>query len=144
MRIKSDPPGGFVELEFDEVDLNYPSLALSIQIENKGFQGSKKGIWFRQSDLDRFILELEDVERQRRGEAILRTMSDMSDYAPFHLKIFSTDNYGHFAIVTDLLQTDYIGSMAMLVANKVSVAFDIDPTMLPYLLADLKKLFAQR
>ncbi len=143
MRIKSDPLGGFIEMEFDGVEPNYPSLALSILVENNGFRGAEREIWFHQHDLDQFILELEELERQRQGEAILRTMSDMSDYAPFRLKIFSIDTYGHFAILADLLQIKYIGSRAILTTNKVSVTFEIDPTVLPYLLTDLKELFAQ-
>jgi hypothetical protein len=142
MRIEAED--NFIDFQFCRAEVVYdPSLALSIEVVSEGFRGYGQRIWFRLPDTEQFVHQLETLERSRQGEAWLIPM-DVSDYYPFRFKIFSIDTLGHMAISAGIMQMSYIGNHHLLVANKLSVKFEIDPSLLPYILKDFKKLFAQR
>lgn len=144
MIIEADPPtDGFTILELSGAVITQKMLAFSIEIDSRGFSGSNETVWFGQRDVDDFLDQLATLERNRQGEAILRTLSDLSEYAPFRFKIYSIDKLGHMAVSAEILQTAYIGITPLSVNNKVSVTFQIDPTSLRRILADFRPLKAQ-
>ncbi len=141
MVIEADPPtDGFVILEFYSETAADRTLAFSVEIESRGFGGYIEQVWFSHHDLDNFLLEMAALERKRQGEAILRTLSDVSAYALLRFKIYSTDKLGHIALSSEILNIDYVGSTALRVTNKVSVTFQLDPTTLRRVLADFRAL----
>ncbi len=143
MRIKA--VNSFLDFQFVAVELeHYPSLALSIEVACEGFTGFLQEVWFRLSDLELFVRQLETLERSRQGEVRLIQMSDESEYCPFRLRIFSTDRVGYMAISAEMTRTSYIGNHSLLFANKLSVTFEIDAGMLSTILQDFKEVFAQR
>jgi hypothetical protein len=145
MRIKAELENSVIDFEFVEAELvRYPSLAITIEVMSRGFSGRVYAVWFRLSDTEDFLRQLVALERSRQGEGRLRCMSDESEYAPLRFRIFSTDKLGHMAIEAEVLKTAYIGYQTRLVANKVSVNFDIEPSSLPGILNDFRGLFAQR
>lgn len=144
MLIEADPPvDGFVLFEFGYEDTLYPSFSLSIETESRGFAGANERVWFGRKAFNEFLNQLNALERKRQGEAFLRSMSYPSEYDSFHFKIYSIDKLGHIALSTEIMQLEYIGGTPILVTNKVSITFQIDPTSLRSILADFRKLRAQ-
>ncbi|MBI1256817.1 MAG: hypothetical protein GC204_05055 [Chloroflexi bacterium] len=142
MQIKTTD--SLITFQFYKAELvRYPSLSLDVEVNSRDFGGRVYGVWFRLSDFEEFLRQLEALEQSRQGEARLRCMSDGFESAPLRFRIFSTDVLGHMAIEAEILKTAYLGYQVRLVANKVAVNFDIEPSTLPTILNDFKALLAE-
>jgi hypothetical protein len=133
----------FIDFKKDSVFLteNYYSLFCSIQVESRGFRGSREEIEFWKSNLEEFITQLDILEHTRQGEANLRQFSYKVEDSPFHLRIFSTDILGHLTVTVDIQSDKGFGNNNKLFTDKLSVTFEIDSSTLPVILSDFRELF---
>lgn len=83
----------------------------------------------RREALARFVDDFRALERDRRGEAILECRE-------LRLAFWVTDRAGHVHLQAALTEHQSGG------IHQVKVAFDVDPTSLPGILADLEELLA--
>jgi hypothetical protein len=96
-------------------------------------------VWFSQDDTQRFLAELHELEVNRKGSVALLNLSSPSDYNPLRFEIFSTDDLGHLAVRSELLQVAYVADR--MIPLCVSVAFALDAGDLHSLVVDFRKLF---
>jgi hypothetical protein len=119
----------FVNIERWEDD------SYSIIAHYAGFHGSSGEVWIFRDQADRFLNELTSLEQNRTGKAVLSSAS--SDQ--FYVEFFNLDRLGHIGVKANLPSYSLLhGESYQLL---VSVTFEIDPTSLPSLLREFKKLF---
>jgi hypothetical protein len=142
MRISND--NEFIEFEFaDFVDFRH-DVACHIKVFCDGFSGQVNSVWFSEQNINSFIEQLVNLDETRKGTAELLNMSSETDTSELDFLIFSTDSFGHMALRTTLRKRYYPPNYADLRAFetlKTSVAFEVDPSLLPSIIRDFKKLF---
>ena len=82
-----------VSLEEDDTLPSYGDAYVIISVSSNGFSG-KNDLWVSAEDLKEFCSSLVRLERERRGEATLSSISP----GELILKIHSIDSLGHLAI----------------------------------------------
>jgi hypothetical protein len=133
--------GNYIEFAYSSAEReHYPSIAFKVQFAARGLSVDPDEIWFGMDEFHEFIHQLEVLEQVRQGEAKLIQFSDPSEFCPLRFKIFSIDTIGHMAVTAETVRIDYIGNRATLVGNKLSVTFEIDPSLLPTILADFRAI----
>jgi hypothetical protein len=139
MRIEHQ--GSFVEFEFKEL-INIQGrhdVGCQIKVLSGGFAGEINSVWFSGEDIESFIKKLEQFDKNRQGSAELLNMSSGTSTNPLEFKVFATDSLGHLAIRATLQKLIYFKDSYEI--SNVSVAFEIDPSSLPSIIRDFKKLF---
>jgi hypothetical protein len=109
------------------------SVQLSVRLVGYGFSGRHPGVWVSLQDLRSFLADLRSLERSRRGEARLSSMSP--DALSLHIRI--TDPAGHVRVDAAISRTHY-GSDYELAAVRLGFAFD--PSRLPTILTSFERL----
>lgn len=109
------------------------SVQVSVRLVGYGFSGRHPSVWISREDLHSFLADLRSLERSRRGEARLSSMSP--DDLSLHIRI--TDPAGHVRIDTAISRT-YYGSDFEPAAVRLGFAFD--PSRLPAILASFERL----
>jgi len=139
MKIKNDK--SFVKFEFTEICELQGRYDISCRIEAfcDGFGGKVDSVWFLGSDVDSFILDIEKLDKTRKGAAELLNMSSGSDVSPLEFKIFTTDDLGHLAVRTILRKLVFFKDSSEI--SSISIVFEIDPSILPSIVRDFRKLF---
>jgi hypothetical protein len=107
-------------------------VLVNVAVQCDGFAGNSTQ-WVLAQAWDVFVTELRELERTRRGQAVLE-----SDFGhAFLLRLFSTDQAGHMA-ATGMIR--YIRTWQDAGALELSFGrIEIDPTMLPDLLRFVEK-----
>ncbi len=98
------------------------------------FAGSNPEVWFHPDEFERFRVELEDLERSRKGEARLVTMSP----GELDLVIRIVDSLGHVAV--EGVVGRHVYAEHEYYKLECRFGFPIDPTTLPGLLRDVRDL----
>ncbi len=93
----------FVELE----STYYPSICLSVRVEDHGFCGENKSIWVARDDVTKFILECE--QNLETTEASLVSMSSNE----FCLTLQKVNRKGHLLLKYTLSKTIYRDNFPM-------------------------------
>lgn len=70
-------------------------VRLRASIASLGFFGSHDEIWVSAADVDSFLHQLTVLEQQRRGEALLESMSP----SDLRLAVAATDSSGHVSAI---------------------------------------------
>lgn len=109
-------------------------LCLEIAVVSAGFSGRYDEAWVLRDDWSQFIAELTQLEKARRGQALI-TASSPND---FQLRVFASDRAGHIK-AEGWVGREYSGRPAAL-GHHVSFEIEIDPTALPALLQQLAAL----
>jgi hypothetical protein len=72
VRIDSDVNMSYIEVAYVESELEHlPSICVSVEVENEGFKGKNKNIWFEIDKINEFINKLQNND----SVAILDSMS---------------------------------------------------------------------
>ena len=110
-----------------------PTLECSCAMESHRFAGAtypdEPAVRIGREVLRRFVDDFRALERDRRGEAILECRE-------LRLAFWVTDQAGHVHLQAALTEHQSGG------IHQVKVAFEVDPTSLPSILADLEELLA--
>jgi hypothetical protein len=115
----------FIILE--SVKEHYPTHKIKIVVETENIQTNFNNyIWLSEADMEQFLVELEALDKNRTGQAILESMS------PGELKLTfrAIDSLGHLSAALQYKKEDVIDKDY---SYELMVEFQIDPTALPYL-----------
>jgi hypothetical protein len=135
MRISNEEKSRFIELSvLESVKENYPSYRVAISLETENIKSCFNNyIWISEVDIDNFILELESLDKIRKGQAELQSMSP----GEFSLFLRAVDTFGHLSVKMRINNKNQIYKDY---AYDVSIEFEVDPTILPSVIVDLKKI----
>lgn len=104
------------------------SISCSVKFTSHGFCGSNRSIWFSREELEKFIGELEALEKNRRGAARLTAMSPEE----FSLSVSVDDSAGH--TYCHVAISRQIFDFGRRLAQNVSGSFATDPSALASML----------
>jgi len=113
---------------------NAGDVNVSVEVKLGDFHGFHKSVWLEEPSLKNFIDDLTLFESQRRGEVALEACSP----GEFMLGIRSRDASSHIVIEISLCQYQYSGPTYW--PTTISGGFEVDPTHLPTILRDFKRL----
>jgi len=82
-----------VNLEADETLPSYGDAYILLKVSSNGYCG-KNDLWVHYSDLKKFCKDIIDLEKYRKGEAVLSSMSP----GELELRVFSSNSRGHMAV----------------------------------------------
>lgn len=111
-------------LKTESVKEHYPSYQIQIRVETENIQANFGNyIWLSAVDIEKFLTEIEALDKYRTGQAVLESMS------PGELKlIFQTiDSQGHLSVTLHFKKEDRINKDY---SYEIKVEFQIDPTSL--------------
>lgn len=130
-----------LNITFAELDAQlYTMIAFDVEARSGTFGGQIKGAWISAEDFKTFAHELEAFEQTRQGEVSLTALGNGSDHCPFHLRLFPLDRLGHIAASVEIIQSNYIGNGRTLVADRVNVTFEAEPSSLLRILLESQRL----
>jgi hypothetical protein len=135
VQIRSEFRDDFVEIEADgEADPDVPLLSVQVRLQTgAGFRGESV-VDLTALGLERFLRQLEALERLRAGEARLESIGT----GEFVLSIRAADRAGHI-LVEATINRGFCSNGAFL-TNRVAADFQIDPTAFPDILRDFREL----
>ena len=110
------------------------SLRLSVAAVGHGFSGRTSSVWASQSDLENFVAALATLEAERKGEAVLVSQSP----GELNFRLSSTDAAGHMR--ADITVSRFFCTRRQWETATISFGFDFDPSRLPPLLRDFRRL----
>lgn len=137
MKIERD--NAFIEFEFEEYIELRSDVDCRIEVFCRDFSGKVNSVWFSRNDINLFIQQIEDLDKTRQGKAELFNMGSQTEPNPLEFRIFSTDDLGHLAVQATLQKFSYLSHPVNTL--KVTVSFEIDPSLLPSIIVDFRKLF---
>lgn len=121
MKIRSEE--NFIELEVQlECNSSLPSYGdalIGIVVSSNGYHG-KNQVWVSQRELEKFGMALFELEKNRKGVAILTSISP----GELYLKIYAYNGLGHMAIEGE---TGYVVSGLVNFNHSIKFGFTIDP-----------------
>ena len=110
-----------------------------VRVSTRGFDGTNEHVWVAADDFQRFVEAVRVLERDRRGEAQLTSLSPDD----LELSIRVRDRAGHVTASGFVGRTS-CGSSGEFVTARVGFSFDVDPTYLPGIVAELESLVVAR
>jgi hypothetical protein len=111
-------------IRIESVKERYPSHRVQIGIETENIKTDfNKHIWLSDTDIEKFLIELDALDRFRKGEATLESMSP----GEMTLTFKPIDNLGHLSVSLRFIKEDQINRDY---SFDVKVEFQIDPTSL--------------
>jgi hypothetical protein len=113
-------------------------MRLSVEIKDADFAGRTAGVWIELQDLNRFIEQLRECEKNRDGEALLKSSSPEE----FELTIRAIDSAGHFSAAYVITQVSY-DSAQRLIKREVRGEFELDSEFFSRLVNDFSSLITQ-
>ncbi|HEX9996611.1 MAG TPA: hypothetical protein VGB45_05680 [Abditibacterium sp.] len=116
-------------ISYQIIDL---SQEFEVSVVEGGFSG-KVTLWCHRTDLHRFIEQLRECEKTRRGEAKLEAMSPQE----FSLRIFNSHSKGDFAVSYRISKSLFNMSNCLIEGE-----FELDPSFLMQILRDFEELVA--
>ena len=101
-------------------DLPTPGdVRLRVRVEVEGFAGFSDRAWIEKAVLHRFVEGVQELERTRKGEATLESMSP----GEFALQLRSVDRAGHLAATGQLKRVTYGAEVH---EQRLHFGFDLD------------------
>lgn len=140
MKIFSEDKKSFIEIIYKECELvMHPSFSVSVNIHDNEssitLTGQLQTVWFTMDDFKHFLLDFDEMDMKRSGQACLESMSPEE----FVLRFEVYDSSGH-------TKADY-SMFKWLYSNKqnsrkysLSGGFDIDPSDIPNISRDFHSL----
>ena len=136
MRIQSENGLHFIELLKQEDSLPfYPSICVQIEGRAYGFSAIVSGVWLSADDMRVFLTELVRLEQLREGSASLESMSP----GEVVLSLQKADRAGHMIARLALFRT-ISGMVPQPVTQRLSIAFEIDVSLLPQVVRRFRQL----
>ena len=134
MTIFSQDKKSKISLEFLESETErYPSVCLEISVQDRGFSGYNKDVWFELAALKDFIIDLKKLEQTRIGSVSITSMSPDE----FYLKIETYDLSGHMVLKYNISKCHYIPQLNI---QTLSGGFEIDVSLLNSIIANFENL----
>jgi hypothetical protein len=109
-------------------------LGVNVAVSNGAFAGRNDTVWIGRDDWQGFLGALKELDRTRRGDARVRSMSPDE----LELVVLATDRAGHMAAEGWLGRTWY--ARDAFVHDRVSFGIEIDPSLLPGLIRQFEAL----
>lgn len=109
-------------------------LGINVAVVHKTFSGRNDSVWVQGSDWRQFTRHLAELDRTRKGEAVINAMSPRE----LRLRIFASDKAGHI-MAEGWVGRDYT-TRGGLIENRVSFAIEVDPTTLPALMRQFESM----
>ena len=135
MRISSADGSQFIELSKQEDSLPlYPGTCVQIEGSAYGFSAISH-VWLKTDDMHVFLSELVRLEQLHNGSATLVSMSP--DEASLSLQ--AVDRVGHIIARLHLTRNTYTPT-TQLVTQRLSIAFEIDVSLLPNIVRQFRQL----
>lgn len=123
-------------LSFDEIDAGL--FLVYLNVVSDGFSGGDGDAVVTGSELERFKIELAELEKRRQGFATLSSISELPDVHSFKIQCFSIDKLGHIGVSIDLVSAKYLQNQHF--SERVTTSFEIDPGKLRIFLAEFSNL----
>jgi hypothetical protein len=117
-----------------------PAVYVRVVLAGNDFAGGKEQLALEHAELERFLVDLERLERDRRGAATLTSMSPHE----FALTLSITDRAGHVLLTGELKRHVYVDVNTTPLEHHVALGFAVDPTALPRIVRDVQELLAFR
>jgi hypothetical protein len=112
-----------IDMEQDKSLPSYGDAYISISVESNGFSG-KNNLWVESGAISSFCIDLSDLERNRKGEANLTSMSPNE----LTLKVYFFNSRGHIGVSG---KTSYNAlSENASFKHSVEFGFEFDPSQL--------------
>jgi hypothetical protein len=112
-------------IRIESVKEHYPSYHIQIGIETENIQTNLRNyIWLGETDIEKFLVDLETLDKDRAGQAVLESMTP----GELELTFQAIDNLGHLSVMCHYKKEDRI---AKDYSYEIKVEFQIDPTSLP-------------
>jgi hypothetical protein len=109
-------------VEFGQDQNGEPTeIRLDVRVTSRGFSGTNDRVWVFRDSFDRFVDALQTVDRNRKGEALLSSMS-LDD---LRLWIGAIDGAGHIGL-QGWVGCVVIGSRQESVGSRVGFGFELD------------------
>ncbi|GLV59857.1 hypothetical protein KDH_66810 [Dictyobacter sp. S3.2.2.5] len=135
MRIQSEDHRHCIQLKFQEVNmLYYPSVRAQIEASAYDFSASMHSVWFSLDEMHVFLTDLVRLKQQRAETTVLAGMSPSEAV----LSIQKIDRVGHMIAKIDLTRT--LPSVSWNIEQHLSIAFEIDVSLLPSLIRSFERL----
>ncbi len=125
MKIENGRDSIDIKFEFEnETSLpSYGDARVTVAVSSNGYSGSSAA-WLSSEEIEKFSLALIKLENDRKGEAIIRSMSP----GELKLKIYATNSRGHMAISG--LIGEPVQSGIDDVAHSLKFGFSFEPSFL--------------
>jgi hypothetical protein len=121
-------------LKTASVQGHYPGYQIEIRVETENIQTHfKNHTWLSDVDIEKFLIEIETLDKYRTGQAVLESMS------PGELKLIfqPIDSQGHLSVVLHIKKEDRINKDY---SYEIKVEFQIDPTSIAAVRKELLEL----
>lgn len=110
--------------KIESVKEHYPSHRIQIEITTENIKTDFNNyIWLSDADIEKFLIELDELDKSRKGDATLESMSP----GEMALTFLPLDNLGHLSVSLRFVKDDRIDKDY---SFDVKVEFQIDPTSL--------------
>lgn len=108
----------------ESIEEHYPSHKIGIEITTENIKADfNDHIWLSDKDIEKFLIELDELDRSRKGDATLGGMSP----AEMTLTFKPIDSLGHLSVSLRFVKEDRINKDY---SFDIKVEFQIDPTSL--------------
>jgi hypothetical protein len=97
-------------------------LGIDVSVDGRSFSGRNDTVWVAKNDWARFLQDMRDLERTRRGQAHIKAMSPEE----FQLAVFAKGQGGRL-VAEGWVGRDYTGRAGPL-RDRVSFSLELDPT----------------
>jgi hypothetical protein len=109
-------------------------LGVTVTVSGPAFAGRNDTVWIGRDEWAGFLEDLRELDRTRRGEALVRAMSPEE----FQLAVFAADRAGHLA-AEGWVGREYMARNGV-VRDRVTASLEIDPSDLPALVRQFAAL----
>ena|SRR5688572_30709594 len=135
MTIKNEVKNRRIEFtKIESIKEHFPSHRVHIGIETENIKTNfNNSIWLSDADIEKFLVELDALDKSRKREATLKSMSP----GEITLTFRPIDNLGHLSVSLRFVKEDRANSDY---SFDVKVEFQIDPTSLTAIRSDAIKL----
>ena len=146
MKIFSDDKLSYIDLVYRETlseeeqqISGRADVVIAVEVFSHGFSGRNESVWLGSEDIQRFLKDLHQFERQRTGTVAFASLGAPSEYCEFRFQLNIVSKTGHIAVKAELLKVKYLqdGDLCPL---KVSIGFDIDAGNLLTIVAEFNEL----
>lgn len=111
-----------------------PSYQFEIKLETENIRAKIVNFtWISEEEIDNFLVELDRLDRERKGLAELNSLSP----GEFSLIFKAIDKLGHIAVSLNFSEQD---KTANDYSYNLGIEFQTDPTILQQVIADIKRL----
>lgn len=136
MKIESADKQSWITIEYVESETeHYPSLGVSIAVQNDGFSGCNPEVWFELDYFKQFLNELKNLAQKRSGNALIESMTAEE----FKLKVQSTDINGLLMLQYKLSKNIYRPKRMNL---SICGSFELDASDFPERVKEFEKLIS--